>query len=193
MDATSNKVTIFKTCLTWIFPRLVPANTAGAIYWLLDGRVWTQPKLSLLDYRCSYFLLSAFLVISSFEWNNGVRYGKTPSIGQVIMVASVKSPGPAQNIMGPQDNIHAVALLARGRSWGVYSQVWSLCCRLWGLHRLCGIFGGPCNTVSRLILEGRAIDLYAGMNLPMVIELLITACRRRRSLSSACTRKHREG
>ena len=32
--------------------------------------------------------------------------------------------------------------------------------------------GTPCNTVSRLILEGRAIDLYAGMNLPMVIEFI---------------------
>ena len=26
--------------------------------------------------------------------------------------------------------------------------------------------------MSRLILEGRAIDLYAGMNLPMVIEFI---------------------
>ena len=26
--------------------------------------------------------------------------------------------------------------------------------------------------MSRLILEGRAIDLYAGMNLPMVIEVI---------------------
>ena len=32
--------------------------------------------------------------------------------------------------------------------------------------------GTPCNAVSRLILEGRAIDLYAGMNLPMVIEFI---------------------
>ena len=32
--------------------------------------------------------------------------------------------------------------------------------------------GTPCNVVSRLILEGKDIDLYAGMNLPMVIEFL---------------------
>ncbi len=34
------------------------------------------------------------------------------------------------------------------------------------------IFGGtPRNVVSRLIMEGRDTELYAGMNLPMVIEL----------------------
>ena len=32
--------------------------------------------------------------------------------------------------------------------------------------------GTPCNVVSRLIMEGRDIDLYAGMNLPMVIEFI---------------------
>ena len=49
-------------------------------------------------------------------------------------------------IMGPQENIHTVFADLLG--------------------------GTPCNTVSRLILEGRAIDLYAGMNLPMVIEFI---------------------
>ena len=32
--------------------------------------------------------------------------------------------------------------------------------------------GTPCNVVSRLIMEGRDIELYAGMNLPMVIEFI---------------------
>lgn len=30
----------------------------------------------------------------------------------------------------------------------------------------------PCNVVSRLILEGRPIQLFAGMNMPMVIGYL---------------------
>ena len=32
--------------------------------------------------------------------------------------------------------------------------------------------GTPCNVVSRLIMEGQEIELYAGMNLPMVIEFI---------------------
>ena len=32
--------------------------------------------------------------------------------------------------------------------------------------------GNPCNVVSRLIMEGKEIELYAGMNLPMVIEFI---------------------
>ena len=32
--------------------------------------------------------------------------------------------------------------------------------------------GTPCNVVSRLIMEGRNVELYAGMNLPMVIEFI---------------------
>ena len=32
--------------------------------------------------------------------------------------------------------------------------------------------GTPCNVVSRLILEGLQIELYAGMNMPMVIEFI---------------------
>lgn len=32
--------------------------------------------------------------------------------------------------------------------------------------------GTPCNVVSRLIMEGKEIELYAGMNLPMVIEFI---------------------
>ena len=35
--------------------------------------------------------------------------------------------------------------------------------------------GTPCNVVSRLILEGLQIELYAGMNMPMVIEFINSA------------------
>ena len=38
---------------------------------------------------------------------------------------------------------------------------------------LADLMGGtPCNVVSRMILEGQAIDLYAGMNMPMVIDFI---------------------
>ena len=38
---------------------------------------------------------------------------------------------------------------------------------------LADLMGGtPCNVVSRLILEGREIELYAGMNMPMVIDFI---------------------
>ena len=38
---------------------------------------------------------------------------------------------------------------------------------------LCDLLGGtPANTVSKLIMEGETIELYAGMNLPMVIEFI---------------------
>ncbi len=32
--------------------------------------------------------------------------------------------------------------------------------------------GTPCNVVSQLILEGKEIDLYAGMNMPMIISFI---------------------
>jgi PTS system protein len=32
--------------------------------------------------------------------------------------------------------------------------------------------GTPCNVISRLIMEDKEIELYAGMNLPMVIEFI---------------------
>ena len=38
-----------------------------------------------------------------------------------------------------------------------------------------GLGGTPCNVVRRLILEGLQIELYAGMNMPMVIEFINSA------------------
>ena len=38
---------------------------------------------------------------------------------------------------------------------------------------LADLMGGtPCNVVSQLILEGKEIDLYAGMNMPMIISFI---------------------
>ena len=71
--------------------------------------------------------------------------------------------------MGPQDNIHAVALLPEDFTAKFEAAIE-------GLDEFlvfADLLGGtPCNVVSRLIMEGRDIDLYAGMNLPMVIEFI---------------------
>lgn len=38
---------------------------------------------------------------------------------------------------------------------------------------LADLMGGtPCNVVSCMILEGQSIELYAGMNMPMVIDFI---------------------
>ena len=76
-------------------------------------------------------------------------------------------------IMGPQDNIHAVALLPEEGPEEFTAKFEATVQGLEDYIVFADLLGGtPCNTVSRLILEGRAIDLYAGMNLPMVIEFI---------------------
>ena len=73
-------------------------------------------------------------------------------------------------IMGPQENIHTVALLPEEGPEDFTAKFVEGVDDYVVFADLLG--GTPCNTVSRLILEGRAIDLYAGMNLPMVIEFI---------------------
>jgi len=76
-------------------------------------------------------------------------------------------------IMGPQDNIHTVALLPEEGPEKFTAKFEATVQGLEDYIVFADLLGGtPCNTVSRLILEGRAIDLYAGMNLPMVIEFI---------------------
>ena len=74
-------------------------------------------------------------------------------------------------IMGPQESIHTVALLPEEGPEDFTAKFEATVQGLEDYIVFADLLGGtPCNTVSRLILEGRAIDLYAGMNLPMVIE-----------------------
>ena len=76
-------------------------------------------------------------------------------------------------IMGPQESIHTVALLPEEGPEDFTAKLEATVQGLEDYIVFADLLGGtPCNTVSRLILEGRAIDLYAGMNLPMVIEFL---------------------
>ena len=76
-------------------------------------------------------------------------------------------------IMGPQESIHTVALLPEEGPEDFTAKFEATVQGLEDYIVFADLLGGtPCNTVSRLILEGRAIDLYAGMNLPMVIEFI---------------------
>ena len=76
-------------------------------------------------------------------------------------------------IMGPQENIHTVALLPEDGPEEFTAKFEACVADFEDYIVFADLLGGtPCNTVSRLILEGRAIDLYAGMNLPMVIEFI---------------------
>ena len=76
-------------------------------------------------------------------------------------------------IMGPQDNIHTVALLPEDGPEEFTAKFEACVADFDDYIVFADLLGGtPCNAVSRLILEGRAIDLYAGMNLPMVIEFI---------------------
>ena len=76
-------------------------------------------------------------------------------------------------IMGPQENIHTVALLPEDGPEEFTAKFEACVANFDDYIVFADLLGGtPCNAVSRLILEGRAIDLYAGMNLPMVIEFI---------------------
>lgn len=76
-------------------------------------------------------------------------------------------------IMGPQDNIYTVALLPEDGPEEFTAKFKAVIEGLDDFLVFADLLGGtPCNVVSRLIMEGRDIDLYAGMNLPMVIEFI---------------------
>ncbi len=88
---------------------------------------------------------------------------KTPRLGQV-MVASTKSLRQHRNDMGPRQH-SCRGPLARGRSWWEFIKMFEACAVDHEDYIAMGFFGGtPCkrNTVSRLIPEGRAIDLMQG-------------------------------
>lgn len=76
-------------------------------------------------------------------------------------------------IMGPQENIYTVALLPEDGPEDFTAKFAATVENLEDFIVFADLLGGtPCNVVSRLVMEGRNIDLYAGMNLPMVIEFI---------------------
>lgn len=76
-------------------------------------------------------------------------------------------------IMGPQENIHTVALLPSEAPEDFRTKFEAAIEGLEDFVVLADLMGGtPCNVVSRLIMEGQDIELYAGMNMPMVIDFI---------------------
>ena len=76
-------------------------------------------------------------------------------------------------IMGPQESIHSVALLPEEEPDDFLAKFLDTIKDFDDYLVFADLLGGtPCNVVSRLIMEGKEIELYAGMNLPMVIEFI---------------------
>lgn len=76
-------------------------------------------------------------------------------------------------IMGTQDGIHTVSLLAHEGAEDFQKKLLATIEPLDEYIVLCDILGGtPCNVATRLLMEGYVFDLYAGMNMPMVIAFL---------------------
>ena len=76
-------------------------------------------------------------------------------------------------IMGPQDNVHAVPLLPEEGPEQFAAKFEETIKDFDDFVVLCDLMGGtPCNVVTKMIMSGADIDLYAGMNMPMVIEFI---------------------
>ena len=79
-------------------------------------------------------------------------------------------------IMEPLDFVHTVPLLPEEGIDDFTAKFLATVKELDDYIVFADLLGGtPCNVVSRLILEGLQIELYAGMNMPMVIEFINSA------------------
>lgn len=79
-------------------------------------------------------------------------------------------------IMGPQELIHAVPLLPREGKEDFQKKLEDVLSSLDDYVVLADLMGGtPANVASALLLQGASFDLYAGMNMPMVIAFLNNA------------------
>lgn len=80
----------------------------------------------------------------------------------------------AEMIMGPQDNIHTVGLLPSEGPEDFQKKLLDEIAGLSDYTVFADLMGGtPCNVASRILMEGKAsFDLYAGMNLPMLISYI---------------------
>ncbi|MBX8941929.1 PTS sugar transporter subunit IIA [Enterococcus faecalis] len=76
-------------------------------------------------------------------------------------------------IMGTQKEIYVVGLLPEESVKDFRVNFEKTIRGLKKVTVLADLMGGtPCNVVSQLILEGKEIDLYAGMNMPMIISFI---------------------
>jgi len=79
----------------------------------------------------------------------------------------------SEMIMGPQENIHTVPLLPEEGQEQFKEKFEKEIESLDNFVVLCDLMGGtPCTVVSKMIMRGADIKLYAGMNMPMVIEFI---------------------
>lgn len=76
-------------------------------------------------------------------------------------------------IMGPQENIFTVALLPEEGPEDFQKKFEDIVADLEDFVVFADLLGGtPANVVSRKLIDGGQFDLYAGMNMPMVIGFL---------------------
>ena len=76
-------------------------------------------------------------------------------------------------IMGPLEFVHTVSLIPAEGIDDFTAKFLATVKELDDYIVFADLLGGtPCNVVSRLILEGLQIELYAGMNMPMVIDFI---------------------
>ncbi|HCD5350898.1 TPA: PTS fructose transporter subunit IIA [Enterococcus faecium] len=76
-------------------------------------------------------------------------------------------------IMGPQEDIYTLPLLPEDGTETYKQKFLTVTDSLNDFVVLCDLLDGtPANIISKLIMEGQQITLYAGMNLPMVIEFI---------------------
>lgn len=80
----------------------------------------------------------------------------------------------AEMIMGPQENIHTVSLMPSEDPEIFLAKFRESTKNLESFTVFADLVGGtPCNVASKLILSGEEFDLYAGMNMSMVISFII--------------------
>ncbi|UUM62646.1 PTS fructose transporter subunit IIA [Streptococcus suis] len=76
-------------------------------------------------------------------------------------------------IMGPQEDIYTVALLPEEGPEDFQKKFEETIADLDDFVVFADLLGGtPANVVSRKLIDGAQFDLYAGMNMPMVIGFL---------------------
>ncbi|AUW95821.1 PTS sugar transporter subunit IIA [Streptococcus pluranimalium] len=73
-------------------------------------------------------------------------------------------------IMGPQDTIHTVGLLPEEGAQDFEEKLRDTIKDLDDYVVLADLMGGtPCNVAGKLLMQDYQFDLYAGMNMPMII------------------------
>ena len=76
-------------------------------------------------------------------------------------------------IMGPQENIYTVPLLAEEGEQEFLAKFAKETSTLEKYIVFSDLLGGtPCNVLSKKLMTGASFELYAGMNLPMVISFI---------------------